>query len=102
MSVWFVSRHAGARQWAKEEGFSVDQLISHLQSSQVAPGDVVIGSLPVNLAAEVCRRGARYLHLSLPLPAEMRGKELSAEDMRRLGASLQEFHVSAVAAPFDD
>ena len=97
MTVWFVSRHRGAQQWAADEGFAVDRLITHLDPASIAAGDVVIGSLPVNLAAEVCARGARYLHLSLPLPPELRGKELSADDLRRLGATLREFHVSAVA-----
>lgn len=94
MTTWFVSRHPGAQQWATEEGFAVDRLISHLDPARVQPDDVVIGSLPVNLAAEVCARGARYLHLSLPLPPELRGRELSADDMRRLGASLQEFIIT--------
>jgi len=94
MTTWFVSRHPGAQQWAAEEGFAVDRLISHLDPASVQPDDVVIGSLPVNLAAEVCAHGARYLHLSLPLPPELRGRELSADDMRRLGASLQEFIIT--------
>jgi CRISPR-associated protein Csx16 len=97
MSVWFVSRHAGAQQWAADEGFAVDHMITHLEPGNIIGGDVVIGSLPVNLAAEICARGARYMHLSLPLPPELRGKELSAEDMRRQGATLQEYRISAVA-----
>src|SRR5207249_10984084 len=43
--------------------------MTHLDLSDVLPGDVLIGTLPVHLAAEVCSRGARYLHLTLLLPA---------------------------------
>lgn len=98
MSVYFVSRHPGAKDWAAEEGIAVDQVIDHLDIDRVDPGDVVIGSLPVNLAAEVCARGGRYLHLSLELPFELRGKELSAADMRACGAKVEEFRVIPVPA----
>lgn len=92
-TTYFVSRHPGARDWAAEEGFVVDQIVEHLDIQILAPGDTVIGSLPVNLAAEVCARGAAYFHLSLVLPPELRGKELSATEMRNLGAKLQPFQV---------
>ena len=58
---------------------------------RVQAGDTVIGSLPVNLAEEVCRRKARYLHLSLELPHEWRGKELTALDLHKLDAKLQAY-----------
>ena len=73
MTRYFVSRHPGAVTWAKRQGIHVDRIIDHLDIALIHSGDTVIGTLPVNLAAEVCRRGARYLHLSLNLPAELRG-----------------------------
>jgi len=97
VSVYFVSRHPGAVEWARRRGLQIDHLIAHLDPARVGPGDTVIGSLPVNLAAEVCRRGARYLHLSLRLPAELRGKELDAEQLEALGAQLEEYRVIAVS-----
>lgn len=93
MTTYLITRHKGARQWAEEEGIAVDALLDHLDADQIQPGDVVIGSLPVNLAAEICVRGGRYVHLSLELPYEARGRELSSEDMRRFGARLEEFVV---------
>jgi CRISPR-associated protein Csx16 len=71
----------------------VDRIIEHLDTSLIKPGDKVIGTLPVNLAAEVCARGGRYLHLVLDLPAEWRGRELSGEDLRLLGARIEEYRV---------
>lgn len=96
MTTYFVSRHPGARDWAEEEGIQVDLVLAHLDPLDVAGGDTVIGSLPVNLAADVCARGARYLHLSLELPASLRGRELSADEMRALGARVVEFRVERV------
>ncbi len=93
MTTYFVSRHPGALEWATEEGIQVDELITHLDTAIIAPGDRVIGSLPVNLAAEVCQRGGRYLNLSLQLTPELRGRELTIEQMRACGACVEEYRI---------
>jgi CRISPR-associated protein Csx16 len=89
----FVTRHPGAVEWAARQGIAVDKTVAHLDPDEIRPGDVVIGTLPVHLAAEVCAHGARYLHLVLDLPGELRGRELSAEQLLRLGARLEEYSV---------
>ena len=93
MSVYFVSRHPGARQWAEEEGLVVDAVVDHLDPAAVVAGDTIIGSLPIHLAAEICARGCRYLHLCLVVPRELRGCELTAAEMREYGARLEEYTV---------
>lgn len=97
MATWFVSRHPGAQAWARERGIIADHQVDHLALEQVSAGDRVLGTLPIHLAADVCARGARYIHLTLQIPRELRGKELSAEELNQLGASLQAFHVEAIA-----
>lgn len=97
MTTYFVTRHSGARDWAAEEGIAVDRMIDHLDPALIRPGDTVIGSLPVNLAAEVCERGGRYLHLSLDTPPAVRGRELTAAEMRAHGARLEQYSVRRVA-----
>ena len=97
MTTWFITRHRGAVEWAARHGIVVDQWIVHLDPADVQAGDVVMGTLPVNLAAEVCARGARYLNLSLDLPADERGRELTADDLERYGATLEEFVVGRAA-----
>jgi len=62
--------------------------VPHLDVASIAAGDVVIGMLPVNLAGEVCARGATYLHLALDLPEAARGRELDADDLERFAARL--------------
>ena len=74
----------------------MDRIVSHLDAVGIAAGDTVIGTLPVNLAAEVCARGGRYVHLSLRLPREARGEEMSTVEMCRFGATLEEFKVQRV------
>ena len=97
MTTWFVSRHPGAIEWARRQGLQVNQYVTHLDPIQVQDGDTVIGSLPVNLAATIIARGARYLHLSLQLPAPLRGCELTAEQLEKLGAQLTPFKVEQLS-----
>ena len=93
MTTWFVSRHPGALQWMQQCGPAFDCHLPHLDPADVQCGDTVIGTLPVNLAAQVCARSATYLHLVLEMPAQQRGQELSATELQALGATLQPFHV---------
>ncbi|MDD5392731.1 MAG: CRISPR-associated protein Csx16 [Thiothrix sp.] len=89
MTTYFISRHPGAADWAESEGFHVDERLAHFDVEIVQPGDTILGTLPINLVAEVNARGSRYFHLTLELPAGARGKELTADDMRSYGARLE-------------
>lgn len=64
-----------------------------LDPQQVEAGDLVVGTLPINIAADIVTKGARYLHLSLNVPPEARGQELSPDDMRKYGARLEEYEI---------
>lgn len=80
--------------WAAGEGIAVDAMIAHLDPETIQPGDVVIGPLPIHLAARVRERGGRSPRLSLEIPPDWRGRELSAADLRRCGARLEGYWVS--------
>lgn len=95
-STYFVSRHPGAIAWACRQGIPTYLVMPHLDWTLIKPGDTVIGILPIHLAARVCAVGAHYLHLTLNLPAELRGQELSADHLEALGASLQAFEVTPI------
>ena len=96
MTTYFISRHLGAITWAEQQGIKVDQHVTHLDIDLIQSGDTVIGSLPVNLAAQVCGKGAAYLHLSLTLPEHLRGRELSAAQMTECGARLERYEIQMV------
>ena len=83
----------GTRDWAEAQGLVVDRWVDHLDLDAISPGDRVLGTLPVHLAAAVCERGARYVHLALELPANLRGRELTGADLDRFGARLEAFEV---------
>jgi len=93
--VIFVSRHQGAWDWFRaREADAV--LLEHLDVASVQTGDRIVGNLPMNLAAEICQRGARFEALIVPRSAGDRHQELSAEDLDRAGAYLQAYQVEAV------
>jgi CRISPR-associated protein Csx16 len=96
MPTYFITRHPGAIAWAQQQGISVDQQIAHLDINLIQTGDTVIGSLPVNLAAEVCKKGGIYMHLSLNVPEQWRGKELSAAQMTECGAHLESYELRLI------
>ena len=99
MTTFFISRHPGAIEWARRQQLAVDCVVPHLDPALVQPGDTVIGSLPVNLAAQVCAAGAAYWHLSLELPAALRGQELSADDLEQVGARIEPFDIKPLPWP---
>ena len=85
MTTWFIGRHPGALQWIREQGIAFDRHASHLNITQIQPGDTIIGTLPVTLIAQICARSGAYWHLSFAMPEKSRGSELSAADLRALG-----------------
>jgi putative CRISPR-associated protein (TIGR02620 family) len=95
LTTTFVSRHSGAIEWIREERYLPEDasIVTDYDPETTAPGDLVIGTLPAQLAARVCERGGRYQHLTLDLTPELRGKELSAADMRACNARLEEFFI---------
>lgn len=96
-STWIVSRHAGALEWLRSQGIE-GEAVAHLRPELVQPGDRVVGTLPLQMVAALCARGASYLHLSLDVPAELRGRELSAAQMAQCGARLEGFEVRPTGA----
>ena len=102
MSIYLVSRHLGAVEWMNHMGHHYDKHLTHLDNyDQLSAGDIVIGSLPINLAADLADRGVGYVHLSLSVPEHLRGRELSAEQLSHLDAKLEAFGVRRIIASAD-
>lgn len=102
MTVYFVTRHEGARFWINYMSRQgrlpepVDRIVEHLDLDTLRKGDMVMGTLPIGMAAELRRRGCRYRSLDLRVPAEFRGKELTATQMAAYGATLTEYRITEV------
>ena len=92
-TVWFVTRHSGAIEWAKNAGIAWDRLVGHLDPREVAAGDIVLGTLPMHEAASICQKGAQFWALTLCSGIQDRGREMAPDDFARRGASLRKFTV---------
>lgn len=99
MAHFLVTRHVQTLEWIVRQGIDV-AAVHHIDPSRINVGDVVVGTLPVHLVAELNNRGARYLHLELHLPESDRGRELNEDDLDRFGARLVEYHATKVTQNF--
>jgi CRISPR-associated protein Csx16 len=95
MTTLLISRHPSAIAWVKSK-VRVDEVLTHLTDDDIAnltSEHTVIGTLPIHLAAAVCEKGANFVYLSLDTPPELRGSELSVEQMDALGARLEKYRI---------
>ena len=86
-----VTRHVGAVAWLKLRGI-IGDVREHVTPDDIR-GRVVVGNLPVALAALCSKYGA----IDLPqLQPEDRGRDLTPDEMDAAGATLRWFHVVEV------
>ena len=98
---FIITRHSGAVEWMREEYPSLfhrhTEICSHLSKSHLedlSSQDRVIGIIPIHLGEKICSKGADLVLIQVHVPPELRGEELTAQDMRRLGASLRRYVVT--------
>lgn len=96
--VWLVTRHAGAREFARRQGVRWQHELPHAQVLPVEPGDKVYGTLPYRLAAAVCEVGAEFWCLEWTASPQHRGVELSADELEAAGARFVRYDVRRVEA----
>lgn len=94
--ILLVTRHQATVVWLADQEIEVDSLIPHLDVDDIQKGDTVIGTLPIQLACAVCQKGATYRHLTLDMPAELRGLELSVEQLSLCNPRLEQYEVVRV------
>ena len=85
-TLYIISRHKATIDYLIDKlGKDRDVVIlEHLNSSDDIPAGVdVAGNLPVGLIAELVRKGCCFYYVSLKVPPELRGKELSREEVEK-------------------
>ena len=90
MKKVIVTRHTALVEFLKELGVE-GEVVAHATEETVA-GKHVFGVLPMRLAAEA----GRFTEVSLNVPAELRGKELSLEEIKACNPTLTTFKVERV------
>lgn len=91
-----VTRHPGAAKWVQQLLARKVQTLEHLDPQDIVPGGNYYGVFPINLAAAICVTGAQCWAITMQLPAELRGKELTAEQLDALGATLVRYEAKAL------
>ena len=96
MTDYFISRHEGAREFAKCH--LPEAIISNMLDLDILrPRDRVYGILPIDLAAKVCAKGASFFALVFDRTGYARGSEMSVDEMVKRGAHLVPFHVAELS-----
>ena len=87
-----VSRHKGLIEWLERRGMinETTEIVSHITDKSVLYNRTVIGNLPLSLA---CLTG-RMLTIEMEVPQELRGKDITADEMDNCGAYVDEYKVS--------
>jgi CRISPR-associated protein Csx16 len=89
---YLITRHSGALEWMQQKIHCPYVHWPHLHSANLLKsGDTVVGTLPINIIADLNLRGVYYLHLQVELPEHLRGCELTVEELTALGAELVEY-----------
>lgn len=71
-------------------------IVSHLDEQLIEKGDIVVGTLPIHIVAQVCAKQAHYYHLTLNLSECHRGKELTVDELESLGATLKSYFAESL------
>ncbi len=101
MEPVIVTRHDGAACWLQARIGRSCRHIPHLAHHEIRAGQAYFGVFPLHLAAAICAAGSTCWSIVVDVPASLRGRELSASDLSRLGARLVPFQVAEVPVSFD-
>ena len=89
-----VTRHAGLIDWLARRGIT-GEVVSHVATPNQVAGRVVYGVLPLHLAA----RAELVVVVDMPnLAPELRGTDLTPEQMDAAGATLAYYRVEQIDA----
>lgn len=86
-----VTRHQALVEYFKEANIKFDKVISHATEEEVRGNDVY-GVLPLRLAS----LANTVTTIDIDIPAEMRGKELSLEDIKKYGVNISTYKVEKI------
>lgn len=93
-----VSRHPGALAWLQRRARPGPVFVhTHLDRFDFDAGDIVCGVLPVHLMARINQVGARVAVIEMDVPAALRGRELSPDELDAVGARLVEYRATRLA-----
>lgn len=93
-----LTRHSGALQWLRNKlGANPSfEMLGHLDGVPLQRNDRVYGTFPMHLAARLCDAGVECWMIDFSVPIQLRGVELTAEQLDLLNAKLVRYHVQRI------
>jgi CRISPR-associated protein Csx16 len=91
-----VTKHKAAVQLLEELGNENIECMPELDITDVLCNDTIVGNLPVDVVANIYKRGASYIHLSFATPIDGLQKELTLDGLKHYGVTLQRYAVRAI------
>ncbi len=93
--VILVTNQPHLREWLeRHRNMAIDKVMLHLDVDKVRPGDIVIGTLPINMVDSIREQGGSYFHL---VPTNViqgqRGKALSTAELDAVAFQVMEYVV---------
>lgn len=91
MKTIVVTRHKSLIQFLIEQKIidQSDEVVSHA-TEELVEGNRVIGVLPIHLAALT----SEYVNVPIHVPSELRGEELSIEEIRKYAQPIKTYIVN--------
>lgn len=103
MTAYVISRHTAAVEFLARKGFDGAVVVKHAADdfwSGLKSGDVVVGTLPIALAARACEKtGNPFGFLEVETPPDKRGAELTLDEMIAFKARLSWWNIEAAQPP---
>ncbi|MHA1325541.1 MAG: CRISPR-associated protein Csx16 [Candidatus Helarchaeota archaeon] len=90
--ITIITRHPATQEIiAKLLGSKKTVVVPHWDGNLDSLGEEVVGVLPLPMIKQILDSGRKFYLFALnPVPQEMRGKELSEDDIRNIGFKLYE------------
>ncbi|MBR1374612.1 MAG: CRISPR-associated protein Csx16 [Cardiobacteriaceae bacterium] len=94
--IYFICRHQGTIDWVKSrKNIKIDVFLDHLdfRETEICAEDTVIGILPIDIAAQICEKGAKFYALKIHQELSERGQNFSADNLEKMNVSLRRFQI---------
>ena len=89
MRVAIVSRHESTIKFVKVM-FKDATVFEHISDVDMLKDfDLIIGNLPLPLVAKLKEMGKRFVMISLNIPRELRGKELTLDELKKYAEMIE-------------
>lgn len=95
--IYLVSRQQETVDALRSDNVAFDKIISHFNPAIVKPGDVVLASLPLPIAAKVCAKGGIYKHVEITRPANIHG-DLTSAEILKYGYQINQYDIIGMSA----